>query len=252
MGAEIGGVFQCSGVDSPEKMVLDLRSAKIGTLWDDPKSWPESGKLFLHGLVYDTIHDEAPSDAESRIHWVQRQPEFSPQPYEQLAAVLRKGGDDEGAKKILIAKNKDKARLTELTWSEWLRYRAFGLLIGYGYRPWRAARFGLVIVLLGWLFFRAGSRAQFMTPTKEGAYASGGNTFCAFVYSLDVFVPLVDLRQASYWVPDADRAGKVRISDNFNIAVSGKVLRYYFWFEIIAGWVLTTLLIVGVTGLVRT
>jgi len=32
----------------------------------------------------------------------------------------------------------------------------------------------------------------------------------------------------------------------------GGFLRLWFWFEIIAGWVLTTLFIMGLTGLVKT
>ena len=258
-GANIGKSFQWRDVILPEKAELDLRFAKIGTLRDDPNSWPESGKLLLHGLVYDQIHDKAPRDAKSRIEWIRLQydnraeevkGQFRSQPYEQLAAVFRKSGLDEDAKKILIDKNRDIARLTKLTLSERFRHGLFGLIIAYGYDPWRAVWFGLVIVLVGWLFFWAGYRADVLTLANEGPDTSGG--FHALVYSLDVFVPLVDLRQASYWLPNANRAGKVRISDNINIAVSGKVLRYYFWFEIIAGWVLTTLLVVGVTGLVRT
>lgn len=89
-----------------------------------------------------------------------------------------------------------------------------------------------------------------MTPAKEAADASGG--FCALVYSLDVFVPLVDLRQANNWLPNANRDGELHISEKLSLPVSGEVLRYFFWFEIIGGWVLTTLLVVGVTGLVRT
>ncbi|MEA3225993.1 MAG: hypothetical protein U9Q07_08585, partial [Planctomycetota bacterium] len=254
-----GKYFLWRGVDSPEKAELDLRSAKIGTLWDDPKSWPESGKLFLHGLVYDTIDNEAPTDAKSRIGWLQRQydeeaekakDQFHPQPYEQLAAVFRKSGRDEDAKKILIEKNKDKARFTKLMLSERSLHYLSGLIIGYGYRPWRTVRYGLVIVLFGWFLFWAGYRADVMTLANEGEDTSGG--FHALVYSLDVFVPLVDLRQASYRLPNANRTGRVRISENFDIPMPGRVLRYWFWFEILAGWVLTTFFVVGVTGLVRT
>jgi hypothetical protein len=257
--AEIGGVFQCSGVDSPEKMVLDLRFASINTFWDEQNSWPARGRLFLNGFTYDQIGDYAPKDTKSRIEWIRRQydeqaeadkEQFRPQPYEQLAAVFRNSGRDEDAKKILIEKNRDKARLTNLTLSEQFLHYLSGRTIGYGYRPWRTVWYGLVIVLIGWLLFWAGYRADVMIPANENADASGG--FSALVYSLDVFVPLVDLRQASYRMPNANHAGNVRILNKLNIPVSGKVLRYYFWVEIIAGWVLTTLLIVGVTGLVRT
>ena len=250
IGATIGGYFVWRNVASPTEVTLDLRSAKIGTLWDERESWPEKGKLFIHGLVYDEIHNTATRDAKSRIDWLRRQGAFWPQPYEKLAEVLQKSGHENDAKEILIAKNKDKARLTQLTWSELLWYRVFGPMIGYGYRPWRAFWIGIVIVLLGWLFFWAGYRAEVMTPAKEGADASGG--FCALVYSLDVFVPLVDLRQANYCMPNANLTGEVSISDKLKLTVSGKYLRYYLWFEVIAGWILTTLLVVGLTGLVRT
>lgn len=250
VSATINRFFYWMRVQSPEEVTLDLRSAKLGTLRDEKQSWPEKGKLLLHGLVYDEIHNTAPRDAKTRIDWVRRQRAFYPQPYEQLAAVLRKSGDDAGAKRILIAKNKDKTRLTKLTWSECVWYRLFGPIIDYGYRPWRAAWVGLVLVLLGWVCFSAGYRAEVITPAKENTDASGG--FCALVYSLDVFVPLVDLRQAEYWLPNANRAGELHISEKLQLPVSGKVLRYYLWFEIIAGWVLTTLLVVGLTGLVRT
>jgi len=250
--ATIIGDFEWTGISSARQTTLDLRSAKIGTLLDDQESWPEKGKLFLHGLVYDEIHSKAPIDADSRLEWLRLQENFWPQSYEQLAVAFRRGGDDAAARKILIAKNKDKAQLTKLTWRQQLWYRVFGPMIGYGYRPWRVIWIGLGVVLFGWLVFWAGSRAQVMTPTKEGAYASGGNTFCAFVYSLDVFVPLVDLHQASCWLPNANRGGQLQIPEKFSLPVSGRILRYFFWFEIIAGWVLTTLLVVGVTGLVRT
>ncbi|TKJ38749.1 MAG: hypothetical protein CEE38_03330 [Planctomycetes bacterium B3_Pla] len=257
--ATVQGYFVWTGVDSPEKVELDLRSARIGTIQDDEQSWPDSGKLFLGGLIYDEIADGAPNDAKTRIEWLQRQydeqaqsdkEQFRPQPYEQLAAVFRKSGRDEDAKKILIEKNKDKARLTKLMLSERSLHYLSGLIIGYGYRPWRTVRYGLVIVLFGWFLFWAGYRADVMTLANEGEDASGG--FSAFIYSLDVFVPLVDLRQASYWLPNANHAGKVRILDKFNIPVSGRCLRIWFCFEIFAGWGLTTLFVVGVTGLVRT
>ena len=57
--------------------------------------------------------------------------------------------------------------------------------------------------------------------------------FNPIVYSLDSFVPLIDLHQAKYWLP------------------TGLLLRTYHWLHIIAGWALTSLLVVGMTRLVR-
>ena len=83
--------------------------------------------------------------------------------------------------------------------------------------------------MLGTLFFGIGSYGGQLTETKEGMIP----TFNAFVYSLDTFVPLVDLHQAKYRLP------------------TGPGLRLYLWIHISSGWVLTTLLVVGLTGLVR-
>ena len=62
--------------------------------------------------------------------------------------------------------------------------------------------------------------------------------FNAFVYSLESFVPLIKLDQSANWAPNANRAW-------------GRFLRYYLYLHITAGWVLTTLWVGAVTGLVK-
>jgi len=124
-GATIGDYFVWTDVDSPENVTLDLRSSKIGTLWDDERSWPKPGKLRLDGLVYERLFEESPQVADARKRWLHLQPKdrFLPQPYEQLANVLRKMGKDADAKKILIAKNEDRAKWgPKLSMSEKLNY----------------------------------------------------------------------------------------------------------------------------------
>ncbi len=269
MGSTIDEYFQLWAVDSPEKYTLDLRDAEVGTLYDKAGSWPESDALFLNGLVYDSIADKAQRDAVSRIKWLRRQPEgFRPQPYEQLAAVLRKSGDEEGAKEVLIAKNKDKAWLTKLTWSEWFWYRIFGWIIGYGYRPLQAFWIGLVFIVLGLILFDIGYCVGLITPHSESAYVQkdtgivvpGDKTrhlsdvyprFSFLMYSIDVFIPLVDLHQAKYWLPNANRGPEYLNIKGISLRVGG-MFRFYMWIHIMSGWVLTSLLVVGLTGLVRT
>ncbi len=261
-GASIGGCFTWTDVASPESVRLDLRSARVGTLRDDEESWPAGGKLFLHGLVYDEIDDEAPKDAESRIKWLRRQPSdrFTTQPYEQLAAVLRRSGQEEDAREILIAREKDRGRFGQMGRLRKLGHGLLGCLIGYGYRPWRAFWFMLAILLLGWFLFAAGFRSAVITPTKKEAYVlmdgEGGREvsehypkFNAVMYSVDMFVPLVDLHQASYWLPNANRGSRLNLK--VCSVSTGSLLRSYLWFHIVSGWALTTLLVVGLTGLIR-
>lgn len=268
VSAKIDGFFYWMNVQSPEEVRLDLRSARIGTLRDEEKSWPTKNRLFLHGLVYDEIHNKAPRKAESRIDWLQRQGSFWPQPYEQLTAVFRKSGEDAKVKKILIAKNKDKARLSQLTLPEKIWYCCLGPIIGYGYSPLNALQWILVPIVLGWVFYGIGYNKGLITPSKESAFVESDTKivipgddkrnlsdvyprFNVWVYSIDVFVPLIDLHQASYWLPNMNNKAELSILNIFHLPISGSILHCFFWLQIIVGWVLSTLLVVGATGLVR-
>ena len=74
--------------------------------------------------------------------------------------------------------------------------------------------------------------------------------FCAMVYSLDMFVPLVDLRQANYWLPNGNRGAEVFKLKGLRLRW-GDLLCFYMWVHIIFGWIFTTLFVVGLTGLIR-
>ena len=244
VSAEIA-VLQICKLTKPDQLSLDLRHTCVGTLWDDADSWPKKGGLLLHGFVYENIAEEAPREAQDRIKWLHRQGDkFLPQPYEQLATVLRTGGQEADAKEILIQKAKDRKRLAELTRSEWWWYHVFGRFIGYGYRPWRAMWSVLLFIVFGSVFFGLG--ADTFSKTQTGTPPQ----FNALVYSVDAFVPLVDLHQARYWVPDAEK-GSVLLDWPWITIRWGNLLRLWLWLQIIAGWVLSTLLVVGVSGLVR-
>ncbi len=272
--AIIKGMFYWSDITSTERVRLDLRYARIGTIRDDEKSWPNKGQLYLHGLVYDQIHNvkEVPRDAKRRIDWIRRQyndkneeakTEFWPQPYEQLAKVLLSSGDDAGAIKLLIAKNKDRLRFANLTWLNRFGLRLLGFFVGYGYRPFRAAVFGLILLFLGWPVFWAAECTEVMTPVRESAYVSEDTekgrhispdypAFSALLYSLDVFIPLVDLHQRSYWQPNANKNGWFSLSEERGFPVKGSFVRAWLIIETLAGWVVVTLLIFSVTRIVRT
>lgn len=256
--ATIGRQFVWTQITEPERTTLDLRSARIGTLWDDTQSWPGKGKALLHGLVYDEIYERAPLSARARIDWLERQPEYHPQPYAQLATVLRKLGREEDAKKVLIAKESHPGRLAGLTWLDRVMHRALGVTMRYGYRPWRLAWFGLLVVLVGWGVFRWGAspgpgprtgREALASVSTEGV-ASSYSTPSALMYSLDVFLPLVDLQQERQWVPNLRGTGRIS-TDDWALLISGKTVRTWMWFEILAGWALSALFVAAITRLVR-
>ena len=70
------------------------------------------------------------------------------------------------------------------------------------------------------------------------------------LYSLDVFVPFVNLDQEHYWWPDKAATGEYRIF-GWKFPLPGSLLRRYLWLQIIAGWLLSTIFVAGVSGLIR-
>ncbi len=81
------------------------------------------------------------------------------------------------------------------------------------------------------MFRYFGFKKEVLVPTKESSESKQKPN--AFMYSMDVFIPLVNFHQAKFWLPKAGW------------------LRGYLWLHTAAGWVLTSLLVAGLTGLVR-
>jgi hypothetical protein len=261
----IGRDFVLTKIDWRDKMVLDLQSAKVGTLLNDKNSWPKSGNLRLHGFVYDAIDANARPEGGIQVEWLHRQPDqFLAQPYERLAETLRSMGLEEEARKVMIEKNKDAGRhaivqdwrarrYPKLLW-DFFWYKVFGRLIGYGYRPWSALFLSFIIIAVGRFLFKQGYNSKILIPTEDNVSSKRLNEtypkFNALIYSLETFVPLVKLGIAEYWMPNAFGGPELRIGKFAPLKV-GSFLRGYFWFHILAGWILTTLWVGGFTGLLK-
>jgi hypothetical protein len=253
--AKIDGTLYWVDITRTPRTELDLANARAAALWDDAASWPAPGRLFLEGFAYGDLSG-GPADAPSRLKWLALQPPgYRPQPYGQLARVLRERGSDIGAVSVLIAKEDARRRQRELGVGE----RLWGLLldatIGYGYRPIRALWWIFGFVALGAMLFRFGYHERAITPTEPAAYqcfVRDGEPpphyppFNAVIYSLENFLPVVDLHQGLYWRPNPRHGsgGRMRM-------LSGTVLRWYLWLHILAGWVITPLFAAGLSGLVR-
>jgi hypothetical protein len=232
--------------------IVNLSGASARTLADDEQSWPAPGKLWLDGFDYRAIATDSPRTASIRLKWLGLQPGFYPQPYRQLAKVMREGGNDAGAVTVLIAMEDSRLANSGTFWRIW-----GGFLkgtIGYGHRPLLTLFWSLIVVLLGWAFAAIGARTGLMRPTwpesvphsQEASYEE----FHPLMYSLDVFLPFVDLHQEHYWWPDARASGHFALLGH-DMRISGRILRYYLWLQVIAGWLLSAIFVAGVTGLLR-
>ena len=251
----IDGTFYWDSIARTPGTELNLTSAHAAALWDDTASWPAAGNLFIDDFVYGAISG-GPMDAPSRLRWLARQPPgFRPQPYGQLSKVLRERGSDIGAVDVNMAKEDARRNQGGLGWGERLWSRVLDVTIGYGYRPMRALWWIFFFVASGSVLFGLGYRERAITPTEPAAYdafVENGEPprhyppFNAVVYSLENFLPLVDLHQGTYWRPNPRHGmgGRMR-------ALSGTLLRWYLWVHILAGWIITPLLAAGLSGLVR-
>ncbi|RKE23217.1 oxidoreductase [Streptomyces sp. TLI_171] len=195
---------------------VDLQEAQVTVLHDHARSWPADTRL--DGFTYTSIHPE--SDANSLAHrlaWLAALPGYAPQPYEQLATWYRKIGHDDDARRVLLARQRRRRRTLALPGRIW--GRLLDATVGYGYRPWQAGVWLLVLTAIGTTLFGTGPR-----PVPSGQ----GTPFNPLVYTLDLLVPIGGFGQRSgwYWTDYRQGVGYLLIA---------------------AGWVLTTAAVAGVT-----
>ena len=249
--------------DTSVKGMIDLRDLHLSTgaqlsligssthiFIDSVSGWPAPGKLTLDGFTYDNLGP--PNDADSRLRWLRLSDGFRIQPYRQLANYLRKSGDEAGATRVLIAEEDlryGQMSLWRRIWGNILKFT-----IGYGHRPLLAMLWAAVVVLAGAIVVTIAKSAGVMrltwsetTPMPTGDPVSELNPL---LYSLDVFVPFVNLHQEHFWWPDKAARGEfVKFGRQFSIR--GSMIRSYLWLQIIAGWLLSAIFVAGVTGLIR-
>jgi hypothetical protein len=260
-----GGRFWWNNINASGDLELNLAGASFDSLVDDRKSWPKPGKLHLYGLSYKRIEGGS-VDAASRLDWLSREEEFSPQPYRQLATVLTEAGDSAGARQVLFEMErrqrlKNDHTVVEKGWSAVLRTS-----VGYGRYPGRAATSIAALAGIGWIIYRRAYLSNAVAPTDKDAYQEFKGQgklpphyrpFRALVYSLENSLPLVNLGQADNWAPDPNPSSQVSKATRSvwtyvaRWFTSPQFLQTVVWVQILLGWLLATLFVAGVTGIVH-
>ncbi|MCH7792713.1 MAG: hypothetical protein IID31_10595, partial [Planctomycetes bacterium] len=263
-GLIVGRFSFFSEASFPDDEIVDLTTANLGHLVDDESSWPD--QLLLTGTKYDSILAKSPLDAKRRLEWLARhdrtvkgfgQKGFDPQPYHQLASVLRRQGHEKWADQILtraawkrigpafreLWDNNEHGlkrwRLRGQACVTWIGRWILGLVVGHGYNRARPLAWLAGFVLLGWIVFSVNAQTapleRRMQPTQSLALKEWSRRgyadvwvnkypdYSPLTYSLDTFLPLVNLHQDQYWTPR-----------------TWWVKRLYLPFHVISGWVVTT------------
>lgn len=319
--ARIGGQLDCEGAtfDIKGDVALTLQSAVVGEslIWrqmkfksgtivlaaataadlvDDLASWPKAHNpaqpsqtppIVLTGFTY--THLFGSTRAKNRLPWLAAgsysKGQFTPQPYTQLAKVLREMGHDREARIVLmdrerrLAQQLDRELSIELAAAKsgngsdigmaWLRLKGtqiwhfiMGNIAGFGYAPHFALFWAIGAVLVGMALYFIAYKSGAMVPNSAiiltsadwtlaytadplrpawhwaGQSADHYETFYALLYSLDVFLPVVDLGQHSAWTQST-------------VTWLGLVMRYFTWVLQGAGYLITGLGLATITGWIQ-
>jgi hypothetical protein len=219
--------------------------------------WPSGGQLSLEGFIYGTFSGYEQASVRQRLAWIRSQywlsetgwQGFSTQPYEQLAAVYREGGQEAQARKVAIARRTDLRKYGDLNSYQKLGNWILDKTIKFGYQAWRAGAALVVLFLACWTLAIIAQRLHVIVPVNDlvvGANPVPVATQCTSSYpcffpagyAVDIVIPIVNVHQADYWGPDGG-------------APWGWAWVAATWAGTGLGWALATLLVAGYTGLVR-
>jgi hypothetical protein len=159
--------------DRPRSGFLDMTRASITRLLADLAAWPEGGRMVLDGLEYSALATVDGSDVPVGVWlaWLKRGTQwvrsaageyletgFTPQPYQQLAALYQQAGDDRDARAALHAMycrhNEAKVKFRDQplikSWNV-----VQDVFLGYGYVPWRAVAWltALALATTAWFAY---------------------------------------------------------------------------------------------------
>jgi len=218
---------------------IDLTKAKTNFFQDGPEHW-QRGDIILDEFEYSSIQ-MALVTIKQREQWLrramrasQRKPGgdhdgYLPQPYEQLADAYRRAGEDHAARRIQLAKFRQRNRTT--TWHQWyskIWNPVQDVLIGYGYAPWRALIWLLGLFAFGAILF------YYAEPPVWISAAHHSFTFGDSIsYTLDLLMPISSLSDRQVW-HSPNGAGEV---------VASALVAF--------GWIFSATVVAGVTRVLQ-
>jgi len=177
-----------------------LKDSRFNSLDLTGVRWPEReyGEwLWLNGAVYQRITAGAERNSSSNllalVNRAAHRSAYSTDIYASLAEFYRREGYPREANQFLIAQKRREREEAlhgmEYCWSLFLDW-----FVGYGRSPGRALFWSALIVAVGMVVFRPQRMEPRTTTLKTDCYS-------AFWYSVDLFLPLIKLRDAEMWKP---------------------------------------------------
>ncbi|WP_086667021.1 hypothetical protein [Lentzea kentuckyensis] len=163
-------------------------------------------------------------------------PFYAAQPYQYLAAEYRAVGDDREARRILMDQRRDQISraMTGRAERAWARFT--GLVLGYGYQPWRAL-LGLLVVLAGGAVLAVVLGGGGLVQVRAGVAPVACPVIDRIAVGLELGTPLIST--------------PARIRCEATNTGAGQALTIVGWVLRLMAWAFATLFIAGFTGAVR-
>jgi hypothetical protein len=192
-------------IGRPSAGLLDFTKAKTDFFRDGPMH-RDAGAIILDEFEYNSIQMTNVS-LEQRKQWLLRamgasqqklggdEDGYLPQPYDQLAEAYRRAGNDHDARRIQLAKYRQRNSATG--WDRWyskLWNVLQDVVIGYGYAPMRALGWLFGLFVLGVLLFRYDTR-----PIAISGWHGSFSLNNSVGYTIDLILPASALDERQVW-----------------------------------------------------
>ncbi len=226
---------------------LFLQNTEVKALQDREDSWPN--ELELTGFTYSRLGGLTSAESKSMAtrevkwlkSWLEKQSYYSPQPYEQLAKVLKEEGYPSKARNVLYwSKNREETASKDLN-HYWLKFLKW--TIGYGYKLYYIFIWLLGMSAIGSIFLICSNQgpAKYVKQreisencTKRmltGVFRIFKRIVVNFFYSLDMLFPVIKFNE---W-------------NKVELVGSTKV---YFYIHKRIGYILSFVIVAWLTGII--
>lgn len=233
----VGGEFIWRPNHVPEE--VDVSFADAGRLMDNLNSWPANEKTRLLGFTFRNI--DGPATAQQRICWL-KNASYTSDAFQQLSRIYRQKGQDGDAKRFSIEGQRDRRKRGKLTLASRLWSRFLDTTVRYGHEMYRPLLAVLVFGALGTVLFYLAKWHNLMEPVAASQATTKIESskctlnypcFIPYAYAFEIFFPVINLRQLSYWLPSATTGW-------------GSLLLVWVWAAIASGWALSVAIAAGI------
>jgi hypothetical protein len=267
--ADVDGALYLVEADIRGDPAVRLNAVTTSTLWLDPSQYSEHNPISLDGATYRGRPRWDPrAAAENTLLslWLRllrhATPAYAAQPYQQLAASYAAEGHLGDQRTVLVAQQDDRvervlgAAVKSGDFGFWtklgLRIRRFGLrinraVVGYGYRPWKAAFWLLGIMLAAGILTlaaahthdgRTGRYAAIRPPPRPTDPIRSCSEAEQIGLALRIAVPLIgNVTEGNCQINTSHPTGGAYAAGGFGLQT--------------LSWATATLVVAGYTGLIR-